>query len=152
MGIDRIDRKILRCLAADGRRSWRELANDIGLSLTPTMRRVKRLEDDGYIMGYHAQLNEALISGAVSAYVFVTLESQAKERLVVFEREIAQAPQVMSCFQMTGDFDYILRVVVSDLNSYQQFLTETLTSIPGVSHIESSFSLKTVLHRLVPLL
>jgi len=152
MKTDRIDMKILRSLAADGRMSWRDLANDIGLSLTPTMRRVKRLEEGGYIVGYHAQVNEELMAGSVSVYVFVTLESQTKEKLEIFEREIAKAPQVMSCFQMTGDSDYILRVVVNDLNSYQEFLTETLTRIPGVAHIKSSFSLKTVLRRVAPIL
>lgn len=152
MTIDRIDMKILRSLAADGRMSWRDLANGIGLSLTPTMRRVKRLEDAGYITGYHAQVNEELMAGGVSVYVFVTLERQTKEKVELFEREIAKAPQVMSCFQMTGDSDYILRVVVNDLNSYQAFLTDTLTRIPGVAHIKSSFSLKTVMHRIAPML
>jgi Lrp/AsnC family leucine-responsive transcriptional regulator len=150
--LDRIDLKILGELARDGRLPWRDLSERVGLSLTPTLRRVRRLESDGYISGYSAHLDERRLVGAVSVLVSVTLERQVKEALDRFEREIAVAPQVMSCFQMTGDADYLLRVVVHDLAEYQSFLTSTLTRIPGVAHIKSSFALKAVLNRTGPLL
>ncbi|UUC47993.1 Lrp/AsnC family transcriptional regulator [Pseudomonas citronellolis] len=148
--IDRTDLKILRALADDGRLSWRDLAQKIGLSLTPTLRRVRRLEEERYIQGYFAQLDEERLSGAMSVFVSVTLEKQTGNYLARFEESIVQAPQVMSCFQMTGDADYMLRVVVKDLAAYQAFLTTTLTQIPGVAGIKSAFALKSVLKRSAP--
>jgi DNA-binding Lrp family transcriptional regulator len=145
--IDRIDRKILRRLAQDGRIAWSELADLVGLSLTPTLRRVRRLEEAGYIQGYVAKLDEARLAGRMSVLVAVTLTSQSEETLARFEEAIAAAPEVMSCFLMTGDADYSLRVVVPDLETYHQFLTRTLTRIPGVAHIKSGFALRTVLNR-----
>jgi DNA-binding Lrp family transcriptional regulator len=145
--IDRIDRKILRRLAQDGRIAWSELADLVGLSLTPTLRRVRRLEEAGYIQGYVAKLDEARLAGRMSVLVAVTLTSQSEETLARFEEAIVAAPEVMSCFLMTGDADYSLRVVVPDLETYHQFLTRTLTRIPGVAHIKSGFALRTVLNR-----
>ncbi|WP_408440969.1 MULTISPECIES: Lrp/AsnC family transcriptional regulator [Paraburkholderia] len=145
-----MDIKILRELAADGRLSWRELAERIGLSLTPTLRRVHQLEERGYIRGYVAQLDEGRLAGSMNVFVSVTLERQSEAAIARFETEIALAPEVMSCFLMTGDADYNLRVVVRDLDAYHLFLTRTLTRIPGVEHIKSSFALKTVLMRSAP--
>ena len=149
-GLDRIDLRILNALSADGRLSWRDLAQKIGLSLTPTLRRVKRLEEERYIQGYHAQLDETRLAGSVSVFVSVRLEKQSTDYLRAFEREIVKAPQVMSCFQMTGDADYVLRVVVQDLAAYQHILAETLTCNPGVASVTSAFSLKAVLLRPAP--
>ncbi|MFM9925429.1 Lrp/AsnC family transcriptional regulator [Variovorax sp. H27-G14] len=148
--LDRIDVQILRELAADGRLSWRDLAQRVGLSLTPTTRRVKRLEDEGFIRGYLAQLDEARLAGSMSVFVSVTLDKQSEKAIERFETEIALAPEVMSCFLMTGDSDYNLRVVVKDLEAYHQFLRRSLTRIPGVAHIKSSFALKAVLMRNAP--
>ncbi|QRX84421.1 Lrp/AsnC family transcriptional regulator [Glaciimonas sp. PAMC28666] len=150
MKIDKFDVKILNILANDGRISWRELADTIGLSLTPTLRRVRLLEERGYIQGYIARLDEARLGGGLVVFVSVAMDKQALEALTHFEERIAQVPEVMSCFLMTGDADYLLRVVVKDLHNYQAFLTNTLTRIPGVAHIKSSFALKTVLMRNAP--
>ncbi|WP_175783060.1 Lrp/AsnC family transcriptional regulator [Burkholderia anthina] len=150
--LDKTDLKILRELAEDGRLSWRELAERIGLSLTPTLRRVHKLEEQGFIRGYAAQLDERKLIGGLNVFVAVTLENQSESAIKRFEKEIVVAPEVMSCFTMTGDADFILRVVVHDLDSYQNFLTKTLTRIPGVEHIRSSFALKTVLNRASPML
>jgi DNA-binding Lrp family transcriptional regulator len=150
--LDKIDRKLLQVLARDGRVAWSELAEQIGLSLTPTLRRVRQLEEAGYIRGYVAQLDEGRLAGRVCVFVAVTLTSQAEDVIARFEEQIALAPEVMSCFLMTGDADYTLRVVVPDLDTYHRFLTRTLTRIPGVAHIKSSFALKTVLMRPSPLL
>lgn len=148
--LDRTDLKILRALADDGRLSWRDLAQKIGLSLTPTLRRVRRLEEEQYIQGYFARLDEQRLSGGMSVFVSVSLEKQTGDYLARFEERIVQAPQVMSCFQMTGDADYVLRVVVKDLSAYQLFLTNTLTQIPGVAGIKSAFALKSVMLRSAP--
>jgi Lrp/AsnC family transcriptional regulator, leucine-responsive regulatory protein len=150
--LDRLDLKILTELVQEGRISWRELSEKIGLSLTPTLRRVRLLEDAGFIKGYSAHLDEARLAGAISVVVAVSLEKQSQESLDAFEREIVVAPQVMSCFQMTGDADYILRVVVASLDEYQFFLSGVLSRIKGVAHIKSSFALKTVLNRQAPVL
>lgn len=150
--LDRIDLKILKELAQDGRLAWNKLGDRVGLSLTPTLRRVRRLEESGFIQGYVARLDEARLSGRMTVFVAVTLATQSEETIANFEKQIALVPEVMNCFLMTGDADYNLRVVVKDLDSYNQFLTRTLTRIPGVAHIKSSFALKTVLLRSAPLL
>ncbi len=147
--IDKYDMNILRELARDGRLSWRALADRIGLSLTPTLRRVRRLEQEGYIEGYGAYLDEKRLIGAMSAFVSVTLERQVEEVLARFEERISLLPEVMSCFLMSGGADYTLRVVVRDLDHYQQLLSK-LTRIPGVAHIQSSFALKSVIKRRTP--
>lgn len=145
--LDGYDRKILRRLASDGRIAWRDLAEEIGLSMTPTIRRVRRLEESGLIEGYVARLNEERLIGSMSVFVSVTLERQAETALGAFEREIVKSPNVLSCFLMTGGADYLLRVVVKDLNDYQRFVLEVLTRIPGVAHIQSSFALRPVVLR-----
>jgi DNA-binding Lrp family transcriptional regulator len=150
--IDKIDLKILKELSTDGRIAWSALAEKVGLSLTPTLRRVRQLEESGYIQGYVGQLDERRLVGRMTVFVSVTLATQAEEVIARFEEQIALAPEVMSCFLMTGDADYNLRVVVPDLDAYHHFLTRTLTRISGVAHIKSSFALKTVLMRSSPLL
>lgn len=148
--LDRVDILILKELAVDGRLSWRDLSERIGLSLTPTLRRVHHLEEQGFIRGYIAQLDEKRLAGSMNVFVSVTLAKQSEKGIARFEEEIALAPEVMSCFLMTGDADYNLRVVVRDLDAYHVFLTRTLTRIPGVEHIKTSFALKTVLMRSAP--
>ncbi|WP_050465595.1 Lrp/AsnC family transcriptional regulator [Herbaspirillum autotrophicum] len=150
MKLDKIDIKILNHLASDGRIGWRELADKVGLTLTPTLRRVRLLEERGYIQGYFARLDEARLAGELVVFVSVSMDKQEQEVLVNFEQRIAQVPEVMSCFLMTGDADYLLRVVVKDLHTYQSFLANTLTRIPGIAHIKSSFALKSVLSRTAP--
>jgi len=148
--LDRIDLRILAALGDEGRISWRDLSDKVGLSLTPTLRRVRRLEQEGYITGYGAELDEARFLGAISIFVSVTLDRQAKDALTAFEAEIVKIPQIVSCFMMTGGADYLLRVVVRDLDEYQTLLTDTLTPIPGVAHIQSSFALKKIIERRKP--
>lgn len=148
--IDRMDRRILAFLAKDGRASWRELCDEVGISQTPLLRRVRRLEDAGVIAGYAARIDERMLGHTISVFVAVTLSMQTGAAIAAFEREILKAPQVMSCFLMTGGADYMLRVVVPTLDAYEAFLTETLTQIPGVAHIQSSFALRAVVQRVTP--
>jgi len=150
MALDLMDTRILKALAEDGRISARELGDRIGLSLTPTLRRIRRLETEGYIQGYGARLDEARLGGAMSVFVQVTLKAQTLEAINEFETAIVGAREVMSCYLMTGGADYMLRVVASDLAGYQAFLMNTLTRAPGVAHIQSSFALKPVLERSSP--
>jgi Lrp/AsnC family leucine-responsive transcriptional regulator len=149
--LDHYDIKILRGLAEDGRVSWRDLAEKIGLSLTPTLRRVRHLEEQGYIKGYTATLDERRLKGAMVVFISVTLERQSEEFITTFERIAADLPEIMSGFLMTGGTDYLLRAVVRDLDHYQGLLAE-LIRCPGVAHIQSSFAIKAFINRPAPIL
>jgi Lrp/AsnC family transcriptional regulator, leucine-responsive regulatory protein len=150
MELDRYDVQILRELTQTGRLSWRDLAERIGLSLTPTLRRVRRLEDKGYIKGYSANVDERRLAGAMIVFISVTLERQIEGALAVFEQEVSKQPEVMSGFLMTGGADYLLRAVVHDLDHYQELVSK-LTRIPGVAQIHSSFALKSFINRPAPI-
>lgn len=149
--LDAYDLKILRTLSADGRITWSDLAEAIGLSLTPTIRRVRQLEEAGYISGYFAQLDEKRLAGGMIAFVSVTLEKQVRETLDAFEAGVIDLPEVMSGFLMSGGADYLLRSVVRDLDHYRDFL-DRLTRLPGVAHIQSSFALNAFVNRPSPLI
>src|SRR3546814_14290447 len=114
--LDSYDTRILQQLSADGRTTWRDLAEIIGLSLTPTIRRVRQLEEDGFITGYFARLDERLLSGGMSVFVSITLEKQVRASLDDFEASISALPEVMSGFLMSGGADYLLWCVVRDLD------------------------------------
>lgn len=148
--LDGYDRKIVAALIRDGRLSWRELAEEIGLSLTPTLRRVRQLEAAGMIRGYAARVDERRLLGAMTVFVSVTLERQVEEVLSGFEEKAGALPEVMGGFLMTGGADYLLHVIVRDLDHYQELLTQ-LTKVRGVAHIQSSFALKTFVRRAAPL-
>lgn len=141
--IDSYDAKILDVLSQDGRISWRDLAERINLSLTPTLRRVRRLEEEGVIQGYAARLDRNLLVGAMTVFITVTMERQIDEVMAGFEGRMTSLPEVLSVFLMTGASDYLLHATVRDLDHYRDLLAE-LTRIPGVAHIQSSFALKTV--------
>lgn len=151
IGLDSFDLKILKGLTRDGRITWRDLAEDIGLSLTPTLRRVRRLEADGYIHGYTARVDEARLLGSMTVFVSVTLERQVENALSAFEDKVSSLPEVMGGFLMTGGADYLLHAVVENLDHYQKLLME-LTRTPGIAHIQSSFALKTFVRRSAPMI
>ena len=145
--LDNIDRRILTALQNNARISNVELARMVGLSPSPCLRRVKTLEDCGVIQRYVSLLDQGAVGFPVSVFVNVTLERQVESALEQFEAAIGQRPEVLECYLMTGDADYLLRVVTSDLASYERFLVDHLTRIPGVSSIKSSFALKQVSYR-----
>jgi DNA-binding Lrp family transcriptional regulator len=145
--LDRIDRKILAALQEDGRLPNNELAERVGLSPSPCLRRVKALEEAGVIARYVALVDPASVDLPVNIFVSVSLERQVEARLDGFEAAVMARPEVLECYLMTGDADYLLRVVVRDLASYERFLKEHLTRIPGVASIRSSFALKQVRYR-----
>jgi Lrp/AsnC family transcriptional regulator, leucine-responsive regulatory protein len=151
VNLDNYDRKIVGALIRDGRQSWRELAEEIGLSLTPTLRRVRRLEESGIIQGYAARVDEGQLLGRMTAFVSVTLERQVEEVLSQFQEKVAALPEVMGGFLMTGGADFLLHVIVRDLDHYHELITE-LTKTRGVAHIQSSFALKTFVRRTAPLM
>ena len=139
--------EILANLQADGRMTVSDLAESVGLSATPCLRRVKRLEHEGFIKGYASHVDQVRVGLPVSVFVRVTLLRQAEAELEEFEAAIAKCPEVMECYLMTGDSDFLLRVVAADLFAYEQFLKSTLTRIKGIANIQSSFALKQVVHR-----
>ena len=145
--LDAIDRQILGNLQDDARMRNVELAEKVGLSPSPCLRRVGNLEETGVIRGYATLVDAEAVGLPVSVFVSVTLEKQIEKALEKFEKEIRARPEVMECYLMTGDADYLLRVVTADLGAYERFLIEHLTRIPGVASIKSSFALKQVAYR-----
>ncbi|MAI49859.1 MAG: ArsR family transcriptional regulator [Rhodospirillaceae bacterium] len=144
MKLDTIDKRILRELQRNGRVSNVELANAVGLSPSPCLRRVRELETAGIIDRYAAILDQRASGYALSVFVQVTLERQVETALDGFERIIAERPEVMECYLMTGDSDYLLRIVVPDVTAYEVFLKNHLTRVAGVASIKSSFALNRV--------
>ena len=145
--MDSIDRRILDALQANGRLSNVELADRVGLSPSPCLRRVRALERAGVILGYGALIDQQAVGLSISVFVQVTLSQKTSEILEAFEAAISQSPAVMECYLMTGEADYHLRVVVPDLASYERYLKEQLTNFPGVAQIQSSIALKQVRYR-----
>lgn len=144
MNLDPIDKRILAELQRNGRISNVDLATAVGLSPSPCLRRVRDMERAGVIDRYAAILDQGAAGYALSIFVQVTLERQIETALEAFERIIAGRPEVMECYLMTGDADYLLRIVVPDVAAYEEFLKNHLTRVPGVSSIKSSFALNRV--------
>ena len=142
--IDSIDRKILWHLQNNGRMANIDLADRVNLSPSPCLTRVKALEREGFITRYVALLNAAAVGLGVNVFVQVRLERQVEAMLNTFEKAVADRHEVMECYLMTGTSDYLLRVVVSDLEEFQRFVTEVVAKIPGVGNIQSSVALKQV--------
>lgn len=139
--IDRIDQKIIFFLQQDGRLTNFELADKVGLSPSPCLRRVKNLEQKGLIAGYTAIIDEVSYGYPLTAFVSVRLENQTDQILKSFEKEITSLDAVMDCWLVTGNRDYLLRVVASDLKNYEIFMREELTKVKGIASIETNFAL-----------
>lgn len=143
---DKFDAAILDRLQRDGRLSNVELADKIGLSESACLRRVKNLEAKGVITHYAAHLDETALGLPGTVFVRVSLSSQREEHLLTFEDAVRHVPEVMECYLMSGDVDYIVRVVVKDAPDYER-IHHTLTNLPGVDRVHSSFALRTVMRR-----
>src|SRR4029453_9443675 len=143
ISLDAIDRRILDRLQKDGRVSNADLAEQVGLSSSPCWRRVKALEEAGVIRGYAAQVDAKSVGLSVNVFMSVSLSTQVEKALQAFERAAAARPEVMECYLMTGDSDYLLRIVVPDLEAYERFVMD-FTKIAGIAQIRSSFALRTV--------
>ena len=143
--MDRIDKKILEVLQADGRISNQELADQVALSPSPCLRRVKQLEEEGYIRGYVALLDPAKIGLQLTIMVSVTLANHDPKVMKHFEETVASFPEVIQCYLITGQSaDYLIKVVVANLDEYQSFLLKKLTIIDGVNQVHSSFVLQRI--------
>ncbi len=140
--LDRIDRRILRDLQENGRITNVELASRAGISAPPCLRRVRALEDAGYIRGYHADVDPEQLGFGVLVFAQVGLSSQAESDLVAFETLVADWPEVRECHMLAGETDFLLKIVAHDWDTYNRFLTSQLTAAPNVSHVKSALAIR----------
>lgn len=141
--LDRVDRRILDTLQGDARISNQELAKKIGLSPAPCWRRLRRLEEEGFISGYATLLNGSAIGLPILAYALVTLENHHPETVRQFDRLIQDRPEVLECHSMSGANDYLLRIVAASMEAYEHFLSTQLLQSPVVRSVNTSFVLRT---------
>ena len=141
--LDRVDRRILRALQDDGRMTNVELARRAEISAPPCLRRVRALEEAGYIRGYHADINPEALGYGVTVFAQVGLSSQAETDLKAFEALMQSWPEVRECHMLAGETDFLLRIVAVDWDAYQRFLTTRLTAAPNVTHVKSALAIRT---------
>jgi DNA-binding Lrp family transcriptional regulator len=140
---DLIDRRILAELQDDGRMTNVDLAAKVGLTAPPCLRRVRALEDEGAILGYHAALNPASLGYTITVFAMVSLKSQAEADLRAFEDHMATLEPVRECHMLNGEIDFILKIVARDLQEFQSFLTTSLTPAPNVAGVKTSLTIRT---------
>ncbi len=145
--LDAVDLRILSTLQKDGSLSNVELAKQVHLSPSPCLSRVKALEQKGVIQRYVALVSASAIGLGLNVFINISLKSQSKQALAEFERTIALHDEVMECYLMTGDSDYLIRVAVADIGALEKFILEQLTPIKGIEKIRSSFALKQVRYK-----
>lgn len=143
MSMDAIDRKILAILQTQGRITNVELAERVGLTAPPCLRRVHALEKAGYITGYHAELAATALGYGITVFALVSLKSQAEDDLRGFEQHVATLPEVRECHMLNGEIDFILKIVAHDLQGFQAFLTSKLTPAPNVAGVKTSLTIRT---------
>lgn len=142
--LDRIDRQILMLLQADGRISNADVAERVHLSPSACLRRVKRLEDEGLIEGYRMLVSQQAIGKPTNVFVEISLKNQNDGMLDAFERAVAQCPEIMECYLMAGDADYVVRVIAADVADFERIHRTYLSRLPGVARLRSSFALRTI--------
>ena len=140
---DKIDRRLLSELQAEGRITTVELAKRVGLTAPPCLRRMRALEDAGVIRGYHADLDAAKLGFSITVFAMVSLKSQAEADLRGFEDHMKALPEVRECHMLNGEIDFILKIVSHDLQSFQEFLTSKLTPAPNVASVKTSLTIRT---------
>jgi Lrp/AsnC family leucine-responsive transcriptional regulator len=144
MELDRYDRAILKLLQQDARITNTSLAEKVSLSESACLRRVRTLEEAGVIEGYTAILNQHKVGYPANVFVHITLDRQAQPGLEAFENAVRKIPEVMECYLMTGDYDYVVRLVVADLADFERIHSQSLTRLPSVARVHSSFAVRTV--------
>lgn len=142
--LDSFDRKILQHLQQDGRISNQQLAERVGLSPAACWRRVRALEAQGVIEGYSARLNAEVMGQALSVFVLVSLQRHNIDSTEEFEQQVMTYPEVLQCFAVTGNADFVLRVVVPDMRSYDLFLNEKIFTLQGIAQVHSNFALREI--------
>jgi DNA-binding Lrp family transcriptional regulator len=143
VSFDAIDRRILEELQDDGRITNVDLAQRVGLTAPPCLRRVRSLEEAGVIQGYHAALNPSRLGYTITVFAMVSLKSQAEADLRAFEEHVATLDPVRECYMLNGEIDFILKIVARDLQEFQSFLTTSLTPAPNVAGVKTSLTIRT---------
>lgn len=141
---DTTDRQLLEALQGDARTTVAELAQRVSLSASPCWRRVRQLEQSGVIEGYHAHLNRGKLGYGVTGFVHLQMANHMPDIMAAFEREVVALPQVLSCHNLSGHYDYLIEAIAPDLESFSQLVRVKIRSLPGVKEISTSFSLKEV--------
>ncbi|WP_373490857.1 Lrp/AsnC family transcriptional regulator [Parasphingorhabdus sp.] len=144
--LDEIDLKILQRLQDDGRITNVELANSVGLTAPPCLRRMRALEDEGVINSYHAAIDPAKMGYTITVFAMVSLKSQAETDLQAFEEHVQKLPEVRECYMLNGEIDFMLKVVAKDLQQFQSFLTSQLTAAPNVASVKTSLTIRSAKH------
>lgn len=142
--LDTVDRQILQLLQDNAKYTIKEIATELGMTTTPVYERIKRMEEDGYIQKYAALLNKHKLGLELVAFCKVSLKEHSQEQLDAFEQQVSQCGEVIECFQTAGDFDYILKLVLNDMQAYQQFMCDHITSLANVRKVKSSFVMNEV--------
>lgn len=135
--LDKLDRRILALLQKDGRLSMKDLGEQVGLSITPCIERVKRMERDGIISGYYARVNPAALGASLLMFVQITLSNKSGEMFEQFRREVLRIPQVLECHLVSGDFDYIIKARIQEIGEYRKLLGDILLQLPGAAQSKS---------------
>ena len=144
--LDSTDRQLLEALQQDARTTIAELAQRVSLSPSPCWRRVRQLEESGVIAGYHARLSRDKLGYGVTGFVHLQMNNHMPDAMAAFEREVVALPQVLSCHNLSGRYDYLIEAIAPDLESFSQLVRVKIRSLPGVKEISTSFSLKEVKH------
>jgi len=144
--LDLIDRRILNILQADGGTTNVELARQVGLAPATTLDRVRKLRQNGFIRGYVALVDSALVERSTMAFVAVSLREHGADRVATFREHVEALPEVLECYHVSGESDFLLKIVARDIGAYEDFLLQRLTSIPFIGRIHTSFVLSTVKH------
>ena len=144
--LDEIDLKILKRLQENGRITNVELANSVGLTAPPCLRRMRALEEEGVINSYHAAIDPAKMGYTITVFAMVSLKSQAEADLQAFEEHVQKLPEVRECYMLNGEIDFILKVVARDLQQFQSFLTSQLTAAPNVASVKTSLTIRSAKH------
>ncbi len=142
INLDEIDLQILERLQSEGRVTNVELANSVGLTAPPCLRRMRALEDNGIITAYHAAIDPTKMGFTITVFAMVSLKSQAESDLKAFEEHVEQLPEVRECYMLNGEIDFMLKVVAKDLQEFQSFLTSKLTAAPNVASVKTSLTIR----------
>lgn len=146
MKLDAIDRKLLSLLQSDCKKTTKEYAQQLGLSTTAVYERIKRLEKTGIVTDYVAMINRKMVNKAFLIYCHVRLIQHTRDNVLQFEREILRLEEVAECYHISGDYDYILKIHVGDMDAYREFMVTKLTAIKNIGSTQSSFAIREVKH------
>ncbi|MEO0341660.1 MAG: Lrp/AsnC family transcriptional regulator [Bacteroidota bacterium] len=144
--LDNIDRQILHLLQLNAKATIKEIATEMGMTTTPVYERIKRMEEAGYIRNYVALLDKSLLGLGLVVFCKTSLKDHSAEALQNFEAEVKTLKPVLECYHIAGNFDYLLKIVLPDMDAYHQFMTEQLTGLPNIKKVQSSFVMSEVKH------